>query len=255
VRHHALRWMLGPPAMVLALLVGSAPVEADYVQPSPANSLLGELSAFVADFSHWNASHGNQPLSILENAPDQDRGQTLFVLFWFWLHSPRDGAANDGSPLPPQMPKMSGNSPPSANGSGGPPIGSIVSPLPQTPPNGSATPPIGSILGGQSGGGSLTPSPSGSTDPAGIGDNSSSGSSLGTLSPRGPGLNNGPEPGSPPLLSGASPNEPRPLADPPSVPEPATLTLLSTGALGFLMCWRANRRTTRGLPQNPSGTN
>ena len=229
MRHRAFKWVLGLLGIGMALLISSAPVEAGSVRPPTSNALLGEFSSFVADFNDWNVNHDSQPLLILERTPDQQRGEAVFLLFWLWLYSPRDGAVNEAPPYSPQAPMSLGN-------------------FPSAPPtlNGPVDPPIGSIVTGQTGGEPLLPSSSQGNVASGIGDNPSSVSSLGDLPPQNFGLHNLQEPGGTRSLSpNDSPAGPSRSFGPTLVPEPADFTLLGTGAISCLTYWMARRRMAR----------
>jgi hypothetical protein len=73
--------------MAFALLIASStPLLGGHTPPPQSNSLMGEASAFVADFSQWNENHSDLPMQFLESSPAENQGGAALILFWLWLH-------------------------------------------------------------------------------------------------------------------------------------------------------------------------
>jgi len=86
MRRDIVRWMTGSLGMALVFVIASStPTRGDYSPPSPSSSLLGEASAFMADFGQWNAIHQDLPVQFLQTTPAADREEAVLVLFWLWL--------------------------------------------------------------------------------------------------------------------------------------------------------------------------
>jgi len=85
VFHTPLLGRMGLPCLMLAVFACSTSVQADYAPPSAATELVGEFTAFVGDFSTWNASLHNEPLRFLEQTTGTDQNEKVFLLFWLWL--------------------------------------------------------------------------------------------------------------------------------------------------------------------------
>lgn len=214
MRDHKRQWKLYLLGALIVLCSWAAPANAGPFQSSGNANLGEEFSAFLTDFGPWNASHNDLPLLFLEVTPSQDRGEAFLLLWWLWMRS--QGHAHSS---PPSM-----GGPPPTSGPGGntaePPIGTIGSGS-----NGNGTPPI---LGGGNGS-----QDNGGTPPIGL--------PMSNPSLQGP--VNGPSTGEPSPSSGG-------LASPSvsSVPEPSSLALLGSGALGMLTYgwgrWRTARRGT-----------
>jgi hypothetical protein len=220
MRRAIVRWMTGSLGMALVFVIASStPVRGDYSPSSPPSSLLGEASAFVADFGQWNTIHQDLPMQFLQTTAAADREEAVLVLFWLWL---RDSASlSDSSAF---RSALLSSTPPSNLPQPNDPIGSTV----------------GSIGMGTSGNGSQSSLSNGGGDDK-TGSSSSSGSTLavndlpahnGDSDDGQQSRGNKSSSGSTSHHSGST----KPLIDP-VVPEPAGFMLFSAGGIGMLMGW------------------
>jgi hypothetical protein len=243
-------WKIGLLGAVIVLCGWAAPANAGSIQGTGTTNFVGEFSTFLADFGTWNASHNNLPLLFLEVTPPQEQPEAFFLLWWLWMRSQGHG--------PSSPPSMAGGPPTSGPGGPGgppmePPIGTIGSgsngndPPPNSVPGN--PPSIGTVGSGPNGNGPSLPILGGGSGPQGNGGNPPIFLPPLNLPPQTSGPDNLPSPGNDPSGGGLFWSDGGPVSpDIPSVPEPSTLALLSSGALGMLTYswgrWRTARRGT-----------
>lgn len=160
MRRDSHRWMTGVLGIVLVLLLASsAPVQAGYTEPGQSGSLMGEVSAFMGDFSQWNAIHDGLPMKVLAMVPAADESGAILFLFWLWLHDPQGMggspiSAGDPNPFPVGSIGLgqNGNDPPptggnNSNGNSGSSLGLNDPPPSNNPPSSGGDPELGGNSG------------------------------------------------------------------------------------------------------------
>jgi hypothetical protein len=138
MRFGRFQWTIVFVIALLAPCGAAGPARADLMAGS-APPFIGQFQAFLQDFPHWDSTHQNTPLTFLATTPENQRPQSLVMLWLLWMrdHNLTPPATGTGGGAVASLPPDNPPPPP-----GGAPVG--------IPPPGGGTPPGGGHTSGSS---------------------------------------------------------------------------------------------------------